>query len=203
MGKLEEAATTFEKAYRIKPEIWGNDIWRAATYGALGREKDARAALETFKKGLGLEPYLPSLMFNFPFKDRAVAERFAEGLIKAGIKAPPWRYFPAFKENQLTGEEIKRLRFGAKITGIDRDGLQWWMDCKKNGEFTWRGPGPISSDTGKTWIEGDMMCLQYQNRLWGLDYCSTVFRNPKGTYEGKDEYVSCSDWGFSPWSVGR
>jgi TolB-like protein/Flp pilus assembly protein TadD len=202
IGNLEEAASILEKACRLTPEAKSWTIWLIATFNLLGREKDAQLLFDPWIKATGREPYLPTIMYTFPFKDRAVADRFAEGLIKAGIKAPPWGYFPAFKENQLAGEEIKRLLFGSKITGIDRsDGQQWWIDRKKNGEFAWRGGGPISSDTGISRIEGDTICMKFQKRLWGLEYCTTVFRNPKGTYESKDEHFLCTDIGFSPFSL--
>jgi hypothetical protein len=59
-------------------------------------------------------------MFGYPFRDRAVADRYAEGLLKAGV--PPGSmsggYLPAFKGNQLTGQEIRTLLFGSTITGI-------------------------------------------------------------------------------------
>lgn len=163
----------------------------AACYSLLGRDQDARAILDLRRKNPVAGATVAVSMFLIPFKDRAVADRWADGLIKAGL--PPGKiaggYFPAFKENQLTGEEIKKLLFGSKITGIDlRDGQQWWTDQKKNGECTWRGSGPISSDTGTSRIEGDMMCIQDPKRLWGLEYCSTVFRNPGGKHESKDEY---------------
>jgi len=87
------------------------------------------------------------------------------------------------------------------ITGIVADGQQWWADRKKNGEVTWCGPGPISSDTGMSRIEGDMICTKYQQRLWGLEYCSTVLRNPKSKHESKDEYSLCQDIGFAPFSL--
>jgi hypothetical protein len=110
----------------------------------------------------------------------------------------------SWAENQLTGEEIKNLLFGSKTTGINLfDGRQWWAERKKDGEITWSGPGSIPSDTGKSRIEGDMICNQFQKRLWGIENCGTVFRNPGGSYEGKDEYVICWDTGFSPLSVVR
>ncbi len=205
MGNLEEAANLIEKARRINPEMTGSFSWLAVIYGLLGRQKDARAALETYIKVWGgpANPRLAAIMYPFSFKDRAVADRFAEGMVKAGITGPPSAYFPAYKENQLTGEEIKKLLFGSKITGITWEGQQWWIERKKNGETTGRGPGIFSSDTGKSWIEGDLLCTQFQKSLWGLEYCLTVFRNPKGTYEGKDEYLNCTDFGFSPWSIAR
>ena len=161
-----------------------------------------------------------AFMFNLPFSDRAIGDRFAEALLKLGY--PPGKisggYFPAFKENQLTGEEIKDLLMGSRITGI-KDGQQWWVDREKNGAFTWRGPAlkdPVTqkiisgaaqsgqnSDRGKSWIEGDTICHQFEKLYWGLEFCGTVFRNPKGTNESKDEYFFCNDIGFTPFSLVR
>jgi hypothetical protein len=141
---------------------------------------------------------LRTLMFLKPFKDRAVAERYAEGILKAGMPGQPSGYFPTFKENQLTGEKIKALLFGSAITGIDFFIGPWWIDYKKNGEFFWRGI--TSSDIGKIRVEGDMICIQYQERWWGLEHCGNVFRNPAGTPEMRNEYFFLGDaeWEFSP-----
>jgi TolB-like protein/Flp pilus assembly protein TadD len=206
MGNLEEAANLIEKARRINPEMTGSFSYLAVIYGLLGRQKDARAALETYIKVWGgpVNPRLRDIMYPFPFKDRAVADRFAEGMVKAGIAGPPSAYFPSYKENQLTGEEIKKMLLGSKITGISiGTGQQWWVERKKNGETTIGGPEPNSSDTGKSRIEGDLLCTQFQKSLWGIEYCMTVFRNPRGTYESKDEYLNIADFGFSPWSIAR
>ncbi len=201
LGEVAEAAKLREQVLRLNPENLGPAAPLAAFYGALGRDQDARAML---KKYPSPKITLVHPMFIRPFKDRAVADRFAGGLLKAG--AAPGKisggYFPAFEENQLTGEDIKRLLFGSKITGIDHsDGQQWREDCKKNGGRTWRGSEAISSDTGKSRIEGDMICTRYQKRYWGLEYCGTVFRNPGGKHESKDEYFYCTDWGFSAFSL--
>jgi adenylate cyclase len=206
MGNLEEAANLIEKAIRINPESTGPFSHLAVIYGLLGRQKEAREALETFIKAWGghANPALSAIMYPFPFKDRAVADRFAEGMVKAGLNGPPSAYFPAYKGNQLTGEEIKKLLFGSKITGTHiATAQQWWIERKKDGEITYRGPEPISSDTGRSWVEGDLLCAQFQKNLWGLEYCCTVFRNPRGTYEGKDEYFNVTDFGFAPWSIAR
>ncbi|MBP1719762.1 MAG: putative adenylate cyclase, partial [Deltaproteobacteria bacterium] len=206
MGNLEEAANLIEKGRRINPESTGTFSFLAVIYGLLGRQKEARAALETFIKEWGghANPDLAAIMFPFPFKDRAVADRFAEGMFKAGMAGPPSAYFPSFKENQLTGEEIKKLIFGSKITGFAiGSGQQWWVDRRQNGETTVGGSVPIPGDTGMSRIEGDLLCTQFQKSLWGLEYCSAVFRNPGGTYDRKDEYLMVNDWGFSSWSIAR
>ena len=203
MGELEEAVGLFEKAMRLNPESapsWAR--WLASFYGLLGRDQEARAALETNKKVWGNRPFsLRILMYYRPFKDRAVADRYAQGLLKAGISEKLSDYLPAFKENQLSGEEIKKLLFGSTITGIGGDGQQWWIDRQKNGEFTSRGPAPTFSDIGKSRIETDMICSQYQKSFGGVEFCGTVFRYPVGSFESKDEYFLCSDFGFSTFSL--
>ena len=219
MGEIAEAATFMEQALSLNPEAAGISL--AAFYALLGRDQDARAMLEMRRKKSGVAPDVSIPMFGMPFRDRAIVDRYAEGLLKAGLA--PARisggYFPAFKENQLTGEEIKSLLLGSRITGIDQDGQQWWVDRKKNGEFTWRGPalrdpytqkiisaptlaGP-NSDRGQSRIEGDMICHHFEKLYWGLEFCGTVFRNPKGTNESKDEYFFCNDIGFTPFSLLR
>jgi adenylate cyclase len=206
-GNLEEAANLIEKAGRINPEMTGSNVRLAAIYGLLGRQKDARAALDRYIKEwwerAPVSPRLSAIMYFFPFKDRVVADRFAEGLIKAGIAGPPSAYFPSFKENQLTGEEIKKLFFGSKITGAMESGKQWWIERRNDGETTWRGPEPISFDTGKSRIEGDLICTQFQRNYWGIEYCFTVFRKSRGIHDGKEEYFNCADFGFNSWSIAR
>jgi adenylate cyclase len=222
MGETAEAATFNEQAQKLHPEA-GNAIPLAAFYALLGRDQDARSMIEMLRKKQGAAlSDVGATMFSNPFRDRTIVDRYAQGLLKAGL-APSRRvsggYFPAFKENQLTGEEIKSLLLGSKITGIDRDGQQWWVDREKNGEFTWRGPAlkdPVTqkiisastptgpySDLGKSRIEGDMICQQFQKSYLGLEFCGTVFRNPKGTNESKDEYFFCNDIGFEPFSLVR
>jgi Flp pilus assembly protein TadD len=85
MGNLEEAATLIEKGLRINPELTRSASWLMAIYGLLGKEKEARAALEIFRKGRGVAPRIRNIMYFFPFNDPGLADRFAEGLIKAGV----------------------------------------------------------------------------------------------------------------------
>jgi adenylate cyclase len=209
MGELQEAISLVERALRLNPETFEVPVILAAYYALLGRDQEARAAIETFKKekvdilgGFNLRAF----MNNSPFKDRTVAQRFADGLRKAGIPPAkiPGGYFPAFKENQLTGEEIRSLFFGSAITGYIFYPQQFWASYEKDGEFTWRGPsnlGGPSSDSGKSRIEGDMICWQYQKKWGGVEFCGTIFRYPGGSYESKDEYFWCCDFGFSTFSL--
>jgi len=200
MGELKDAASLSEKALRLNPENVGLGVQVAAFYGLLGRNQEAKAALETVGKKLKLEP-LEWIMFGYPFTNRAVADRYVEGLLKAGVPGKPSGYFPAFKENQLTGEEIMALLFGSTITEttiLATLKMRFEIELKKNGEITLRDAN--SSDSGKSRIEGDMICTQYQKNWWGLENCATVFRNPSRRPESKDEYFFESDIGFLTFS---
>jgi Flp pilus assembly protein TadD len=204
MGELAEAAALSEKALRLNPEDVGMGVQVAAFYGLLGRDQEARDTLETVRKKLFVDK-LERYMSYLPFKDRAVADRYAEGLLKAGVSGKPSGYFPAFNENQLTGEQIRALLFGSTITEMTTlahgGKVGFVIDCQKNGNFTWRAA--TNSDSGKSRIEGDMICTQYQKNWWGLENCATVFRNPSGTPESKDEYFFGSDTGFRTFSPVR
>jgi adenylate cyclase len=203
LGNIREAAALVEQGIKLNPELSGTAGWLIASYGLLGRAKDAHAALETFNHWKIINHSLKHNMYFYPFRDRAVADRFAEGWIKAGMRGGQSGYLPAFKENRLTGNEIKKLLFGTTATGpfgID-DNQQWWIYRSKNGDFTWRGPETTQIDSGTSRIEGDMLCQQYKKKWGGHEFCSTVFRNPQGTASGKDEYFLVHDIGFVPFSV--
>ncbi|MDH4267895.1 MAG: tetratricopeptide repeat protein [Deltaproteobacteria bacterium] len=213
MGELEEAVGLYEKAMRLNPETapwaWGGCM--AAFYALLGRDQEARSMFEAIKKEKFDVPgtyNLRYIMNSSPYKDRAVAERLVEGLRKAGFPPAKIRggYFPAFEENRLTGDEIKSLLFGSTITGYIFYPQQFWIKFKKNGEITWNGPsigGGLTIESGKSRIEGDTICLRYQKRFGGVEYCATIFRYPGGSYEGKDEYFWCTDFGFATFSLLR
>ena len=218
MGNIEEGAALIEKAFRINPDLTRSAPWAMAANGLLGKEKEARAALEIYKKGRRAPPRIRNIMYFFPFADRVLSDRFAEGLIKAGVPGQAPENLPGCKENRLNGEEIKQLLFGSTITGFNEDDprrQQWRIERGKDGGFTWRGQEAmpfrtiqneqeqILSDTGKSWIEGDMICQQGQKRLGGQEFCSTAFRNPRGTEKGKDEYFLFDDFGSVAFSRVR
>jgi adenylate cyclase len=212
MGEMQEAVALVEKAMRLNPEnapSWR--AWLASFCALIGRVQEARDLIETWKKEKYDSPGVINLRYfmnSIPFQEQAIAERFAQGLLKAGVPPAkiPGGFFPAFKENQLTGEEIKSLLFGSAITGYVFYPQQFWINYRKNGEVTYDGPsiaGGPSSDIGKSRIDGDTICTRYQKRFWGVESCATAFRYPGGSYEGKDEYFLCNDFGFSTFSVVR
>lgn len=120
MGQLEEAVTWWERAITLYPEVReGYSILLAPAYAHLGRDQEARTALEDFEElWEGVTPNLRDVMYWFPFKDPEVADRFADGLLKAGLAGKPSGYYKLSEEDKLTGEEIRALVFGRTISGF-------------------------------------------------------------------------------------
>ncbi len=207
MGKLEEAVSSIERGLKHNPELVHFTVPLAAAYAHLGRDKEAQDAVETRKAGWML-PNLRTIMYNWPFKDLKVSDHFVDGLIKAGWLGKPSEYYRVSEEDRLTGEEIRALVFGRKVAGLD--GL---IDRTKDGKASCRGSrvsasiagapmgvAPVASDSGRSWIEGDMLCDQWQTRFQGHKLCYPVFRNPEGTREMFNEYLTITDFGIISWS---
>jgi TolB-like protein len=190
MGQLEQAATYFERSLTHNPKFPRVYTFLAATYAHLGRDQKAREALENYYSFVAPFRFtLRALMYWYPFKDPEVAERFAYGLLKAGMKGEPSGYYEILEENRLTGEEIRKLVFGQEI----RYRCQWtgleYVNLTKDGTIM-DGERTI----GKSRIDGDMLCNKRASRFDGLEYCGTVFRNPEGTADMGNEYLYVTDF---------
>jgi len=92
MKRLDEAATSLERALALNSDDYWSQRLLLATYGLLGRRADAAKLLETIRgniKSGRLAFYDPltirAATYWYPFAERADVERFAEGLRKAGL----------------------------------------------------------------------------------------------------------------------
>jgi tetratricopeptide (TPR) repeat protein len=201
MGEWQEAATASEKAMELNP-----DIFRAATvlvsaYAHLGRIEKAEAALQAFQKRLGA--MIAGRPYYWPFKDRRVEDPFFEGLMKAGARDRSLQSMHVSKEDQLTGDDLKAFFYPSTTTGFTGSaygGSFFSQEIAKDGTATLRPSGLGELDTGRSWLEDDTVCFQFQKAFSGMAYCSTIFRNPKGTPEAKNEYVGFNDMGWTRFS---
>ena len=121
-------------------------------------------------------------MYWFPFKDPEVAERFANGLLKTGLFGERTGYYKLREEDRLNGEEIKVLAFGRTVCGSDG-----CIDRTKQGQARYHVMHV--SESGRSWIEGDMLCNQWKTRMNGLKNCAPVFRNPEPAAGMLNEYL--------------
>ena len=120
----------------------------------------------------------------------------------------------------MNGNEIRNLLFGREASGIIPSGSDfgrhWWDNITKDGKLTRQyGVSPydeMNKDevsrkevkmtfTGKAWIDGDMFFKQYKSYRIGRKMHATIFRNPEGTLENKDEYLMVWDKTTFPFSV--
>jgi tetratricopeptide (TPR) repeat protein len=87
LERYKEAATSQERALILGPNM--SPWWLSATYAQLGREEEAADALAKYIKKRGWElPYVESTFRYWPFKNQRDLNRFAEGLVKAGMLRP-------------------------------------------------------------------------------------------------------------------
>ena len=198
-GKLEETVEFIERALKHNPELPMDVPILAAAYAHLGHDQKARAALDDYVKHKGFAYNLKWLMFYFPFKDLGASDRLADGIIKAGLPDQSRGYYKLSSEQKLTGDEIRELVFGRTTFGaLDNDLIY----RSKEGKANWVTKSPYGwNDIGESWIEGDMLCNKWQIRHSGRKLCNTVFRNPEGTPETKDEYLALNIMGIFPFCL--
>jgi TolB-like protein/tetratricopeptide (TPR) repeat protein len=224
MGEWEEAVTAAKQALKLDPEdTWAAVGYLAAIYAHQGRDEEAKAVAHKFRRGKSPDyVYPPPLMFyRWAYKDRGVVYSVLEGLQKTGLVGQWPEYIHASKENQVTGEDLKKLFYPSKIIGIGPDGSEWSQEVTKDGQVTFRSPALAEGvdtgktygeviyrsasiaegvDTGRSWVEGDRIWFQFQKHTSGIPYCLTTFKNPRGTPQGKNEYVVFSDYSMSTFS---
>jgi Tfp pilus assembly protein PilF len=203
MGEWKEAATAIEKAMKLNPELWPPLAFLASAYAHLGRNEEAKAAYQAYNQWMSRYTWGRSReMYKWPFRDRRVEDSFAEGFIKAGFPSSWLVSIHVSKEDQLTGDDLRALLFPSTLTGfVPQD---WSWETTKDGIATLRASWVTGGvDTGRVWLEGDKWWSQFQNYFYGMAYCSTVFKNPKGTAETKDAYIRFGDLYYSKFSRVR
>jgi adenylate cyclase len=164
-------------------------------YAQVGRVQEAQVI---FSEGIkGFPAPLANVRFFmtiWTFKDLHVMESIAEGYIKAGLPGESSGFYKISRENRLSGKEIKKLFFGQKVNGFSLTGKKWRVERSKNGKAAIRSGD--DSYTGKSWVEDDMLCDQWDNLYEGLKDCWAIYRNPEGTPENSDEYIGAPGYGL-------
>jgi len=196
MGDLQKAATMTERAIDHNPTIAGRYESLSAIYALLGRSQDAQAAHAKSLKAwnFGLFPAdLTTIMSWFLVEDRQVADRYAEGLVKAGWLGKPSEYYKLYEENRITGEEIRNFVSGQEITIHEFDRI-YWIDHSIKG----RAKDISRVREGKWWIEDDMLCYQMESgRVKGLNDCGEIYQNPDSLPRSEKQYLYVKDYGIA------
>jgi TolB-like protein len=193
LGDLQKAATMTERAIDHNPTIAGRYESLSAIYALLGRIQDAQVAHDESLKAWDFGRFpanLTTIMSSFLVKDRQVADRYADGLIKAGWLGNPSEYYKIYEENRLTGEEIRNLVSGQEITIHEFDRI-YWIDHSVKG----RAKDISRLREGKWWIEDDMLCYQMESgTVKGLNDCGEIYQNPDSLPGSEKQYLYVTDY---------
>ena len=136
-----------------------------------------------------------------PYKNSEVFDRTIEGLIKAGYKGNPSDYYEIIEENKLTGNEIKELILNKKVSGKAL-GFKYSSSRSDEGEFEYTH---FSGKThkGKSWVDGDTLCYQFESLWDGIKYCAEIYKNPEGNKDELSEYLFLTDFYIYPFSIAE
>ncbi len=199
MGEWQEAVVAIEKALKLNPELGPPLAVLASAYAHLDRIEEAKASSKAYyKRTVAYRFYL----YFWPFKDRRVEDSFVEGLIKAGFGSGTLVSIHVSKEDQITGDDLRALYFPSTLTGFMPG--NWSAETTKDGTVTYRGSYVTGGvDTGRAWLEGERLWFQLQKSYHGMAYCVTIFKNPKGTPETRDEYIRFTDLYYQKFSRVR
>jgi len=174
LERYEEAAATMLRATKRNPGDEWNFLLLAAAYGQLGREQEARSAIETFNSmrlKAQQRPYTLTDIDNWAFKEAADRERLRNGLRKAGL--PAGTAVPQRKS--LTSVVLRSLFPGNTATGETVFGGGGHVYHVPDGKLLIR---TFSGQTDQgTWeITGDgQFCRQWNNFGGGKKTCFIYF----------------------------
>ena len=153
------------------------------------------------------------MYYLFPLKNSEAFDRHIKGLIKAGYKGNPSNYYKIIEENRLSGNEIKELILNKKVSGkvsviLKKKGsgkvigLGWSHSISDEGEFVYHHYFG-KTYKGKSWVDGDTLCYQFESLVDGIKYCAEIYKNPKGNKDELSEYLSLTDFWIFPFSISE
>lgn len=200
-GQLENSVSSIERALIHNPKLPRPAPVLPAALALLRQYQEARSALEVLKQSVKIGYKFQTIMFNFPFKDSETIDRFVNGIRKAGLFATDYSFYKLSSENMLDEEQIRKLFFGKKVAGSYTSVFRtdnFYIERTKDGKANWTVPlnSLDHEDFGRSWIEDNMLCDQWEIHFHGTKYCMSVFRNPEGTSAKKNEYIAVSDSDF-------
>jgi TolB-like protein/class 3 adenylate cyclase len=202
LGEYEKAVESIQRCLTLNPRLTVYAAYAAASFSFLDRIEEAENAWKIFVEGFLEEVRLTTaLLYYFtPFEDTKIFDHLVDGLAKAGFEGDPSDYHKVNKEYRLNGQAIKELLFGkiqlGTIAGIEISSYR-----SDTGELELNIPMFGISDNGKSWIEGDMVCNQYNMTYDGVKFCADVYANPDGNFDQKNQYLLVSDAIIFPFSI--
>ena len=196
-GDLKKGLSLLDWARSLNPELGAAALRQSIVYAMLGRDDQAHEALQIFQESRapGAPLNLRVLMAGFSFANPETSGRFSAALVKAGVPDNRVDHCRLSRDTLLKGGEIRALLPGRRIIGISPiTGEPFSCEWGKGGDFKYsRG---AYQENGKYWIEDEVLFAQFDKRFDRLPLGSTIFKNPLGRKEDKNEYLMLVDVGI-------
>ena len=177
LGQFQEAATALEQAASRNPDDDWTFVFLAAAYGHLGREDEAKAAVDqanAIRARVGRGPLVLQTIHRWRVTDE---ELILEGLANAGVENEPgeWMSLVTQKLSEYEVDGAEKLDV-VKAKALHDGGVPF-VDVSRPGNWlTGRIPGAIHLGLGGLFFEellSEVRLLEIANRNQGIViYCS-------------------------------
>jgi len=194
MGNLQTAYEYIEKAKKHNPMI-GCSI-RAVVYVNKGMKEEASMAASECQP-LNWDS-IRVRMGSHPFKDKELAENFANGLYSAGVPGEASKYYKIYDEYKLNEDAIRNLLVNQKFQVYAYFDNVWSLSFSDENVCTYTGVQP--TEKGAYWFEKDSIWLDMPQRFYGEKWQANVYKNPDGSWEVGNLYFFVSSFGIFPFS---
>jgi TolB-like protein/DNA-binding SARP family transcriptional activator/Tfp pilus assembly protein PilF len=190
-NRMAEAAIIFDNAGRRGPGDPRPLLYLAATYGHLGREKEAAEIVATYSSARVRQGGLPFVMAELTSKRPSYrpppGSPLVRGLLRAGV---PYNFdSSAFNDLLLSQTEVESLLFGHRLHGrVLRTGWEHGVSVSPDGTAVMFGGWGSGAATAK--LVGAGVCLVRTTTT----NCGRILRNPGGSKATENEYI----WFASP-----
>jgi adenylate cyclase len=198
-AEYEAAAISLERATKLNPNDEYPLVALAAVRGYLGRQSEAKNAVERYNDIRVKRGDVPLTIASVPnlFLARYVTSpKLNKGLRLAGVPERLRDSEFAIK-NRLGANQIRHLFFGHQLHGRSID-----KGNEHSAIFTVEGIATLSGDWGEltaatTNFKGDEICFM---EAGAGSFCASILRNPGGMRSVENEYIWLDQTGAFPFS---
>jgi adenylate cyclase len=186
-GQYERAVEAVKQARDARPTHETSRLYLASAYAHLGRMGAAKAEVEALLEIIPIANLEYYRVRDAYYKREEDLTTYIDGLRKAGMSEWPFG-FRGDEEDRLDGRTLKAVTLGHTWMGRHANGVQFVQQISRTGIIAYRSR--TSFLTGTAEVYGNMLCQQFEGYIMDRRLCGHVYRNPTGTREKNDEYIS-------------
>ncbi len=175
-GKAQRAVDVLEAVRDVSSGLDDYQAILAAAYEEAGQKDLARKAAEDANRvgpNASVELYRVNMAH---FRRSEDLEHILDAMTRAGVQKWPFAFRPGSRK-ALSGEEIEQIAIGRSWSG-NLDGVgPGFLQISTEGVLAIRTATLFA--TGKAFVSGDRLCVQYQALSLARAVCGQVYRAPE------------------------